>query len=87
MPVPSNAPDVAPHAPHIVQQSRKRGLFGPSRSMRGLASDPAANEAVHVTANSNADGASVLDQAADRDGSDVAGRRKCLGQVEADVDQ
>jgi threonine dehydratase len=31
--------------------------------------------------------ASVLDQAADRDGGDVAGSRKGLGQAEADVDQ
>ncbi|WP_372348639.1 hypothetical protein [Streptomyces sp. KL116D] len=48
---------------------------------------PAARQTAWGAADSDVDGASVLDQATDRDGSDMAGRRKHLGQSEADVDQ
>ncbi|GFH37850.1 hypothetical protein SCWH03_40900 [Streptomyces pacificus] len=49
--------------------------------------DPLANGAACCAASSDVDRASVLDQAADRDGSNVAGRRKRQSQGEADVDQ
>lgn len=52
----------------------------------GLAKAPA-NGTACGTGRSQGDGASVLDQTTDRDGSDVAGRRKRPGQGEADVDQ
>ncbi|GAA3907735.1 hypothetical protein GCM10022207_91570 [Streptomyces lannensis] len=45
------------------------------------------NGAASGGAISDVDGASVLDQAADRDSGDVAGCRKRLSQGEADVDQ
>lgn len=53
----------------------------------GLPADPPGNGAACGKAGSDVDGASVLDQAADRDGSDVAGCRNGLRQGEADVDQ
>lgn len=61
----------------------RTSAFTPKRARRG----PAGRSTGEQHRLRSSQRASVLDQAADRNGSDVAGHRKRLSQGEADIDQ